>query len=310
MTQKLNLSIFVAVIVMIAVGLINTIDTTRADALSPVYQLPDLSGLAWVKDDLFVAVHDAKNSKENGDRISLLTIPDRSRKLVWQPQSINWPSPLGRSSDLESITRVPETSLFLAAESGGDRKKGYTRIFKLKYDRDRLSLIESINWPVNINNVEAITIAKIKDKYLFLYAERNDGQPGTTIKWASMTLNPWGWTQFQGVEFRGPLEGKNVRPITDMAVDSRNNLYIATAFDPDRDDGPFYSAVYQIGTIELNGENGFQVNLYLQPNRIGGLDGLKVEGLTLQEKPGSQTKMFIGTDDEIYGGVLRQLPFI
>lgn len=307
MKQKLNLSIFVALIVMIVLGLINTIDIMfSAPALSSVYQLPDLSGLASVKENLFIAVHDAKNSKER-PRVSLFTLPDDFHELIWQPQSLSWPAPLGRSSDLESITPIPNTSLFLAAESGGDRKNGYRRIFKIKYDGNTVSIVEWINWPVNIKNVEAIAVARIKDKYVFLYAERSNNRASTMIKCATMTLNPWQWGQFQEVEFTSPLQGKNIRPISDMAVDSRNNLYIATAYDPDRNDGPFYSAVYRIGAIELDGKDNPRVNLYPKPTEIGRLDGFKVEGIAIEEKPNAEIKIFIGTDDENYGGVLRQL---
>jgi hypothetical protein len=46
------------------------------DSLSSSNPLPDLSGLAWMGEDLFVAVHDAKNPDElDRPRVSILALP-------------------------------------------------------------------------------------------------------------------------------------------------------------------------------------------------------------------------------------------
>ena len=47
--------------------------------------MPDLSGLAWIQGDLFLAVHDAKFPDE-GDlpRVSLLEIPEGLDGIQWK----------------------------------------------------------------------------------------------------------------------------------------------------------------------------------------------------------------------------------
>jgi len=92
-----------------------------------------------------------------------------------------------------------------------------------------------------------------------------------------------------------------------MDVDSAGRLYIAAAYDPkgtvsDPDNGPFRSAVYAIGRIVDDA-----VVLDAEPKILGLLDGLKVESVTVRELDGEK-QIFVGTDDENYGGILRLLP--
>jgi hypothetical protein len=44
--------------------------------------------------------------------------------------------------------------------------------------------------------------------------------------------------------------------------------------------------------------------------RLGNLDGLKVERIAIREKVESGNQIYIGTDDEHYGGILRLLPVL
>jgi hypothetical protein len=42
--------------------------------------------------------------------------------------------------------------------------------------------------------------------------------------------------------------------------------------------------------------------------RLATLDGLKVESIAVRESSEDGRQLYIGTDDEHYGGILRQLP--
>src|SRR6185503_8392568 len=100
-----------------------------------VTSIPDLSGLAWVEGDTFLAVHDAKNPEElDRPRVSLLKLPQSLDGIAWTTLSISWPRPLGPSGDLESIARIPGTDSFLLVESGEGRQgvKRFNRVFLLK----------------------------------------------------------------------------------------------------------------------------------------------------------------------------------
>jgi hypothetical protein len=83
----------------------------------PVQKLLDLSGLAWLDGDTFLAVHDAKNPDENTRvRVSLLVLPRSLEGLLWRPLRPHFPG--GQSSDLESAARIPGTDKVLLVESG------------------------------------------------------------------------------------------------------------------------------------------------------------------------------------------------
>ncbi len=50
--------------------------------------LPDLSGLIWLKEDSFLAVHDSKNLDSNQPRVSLITLaPIRQRSVMATPEN-------------------------------------------------------------------------------------------------------------------------------------------------------------------------------------------------------------------------------
>jgi hypothetical protein len=96
------------------------------------------------------------------------------------------------------------------------------------------------------------------------------------------------------------------RPVVALDIDSFGCIYIASAFDPDDDDGPFASAVFRIGKLE--DEDGPVVDLYPEPILEGTLDGLKVESVAIRETAEDGLQIFVGVDDENYGGTLRELP--
>ncbi|MDJ0524269.1 MAG: hypothetical protein PX634_02835, partial [Microcystis sp. M53600_WE12] len=247
----------------------------------------------------------AKNKGKKSDpsqaRLSLLQLPTEEKPLLWQVLRVDWPNPEGLSNDLESITSIPETNLFLLAESG--EKKPFQRLFLVAYNQQKVKIVEQINWPIAVENVEAIAVSRQGDRYLFIYAERADSQESTKIRWTDISFNPLKFGEFQSVTFRSPFgSGKNIRLISDLAVDKQGNIYIASADDPDSA-GVFRSAVYRIGQVKADN------SLIIAPNpqKIAEIDGSKVEAVTTRESPRGEVEVFIGTDDENYGGFLRPL---
>jgi hypothetical protein len=62
--------------------------------------LPDLSGLTWLKEDSFLAVHDSKSLDPNQPRVSLINLPQSSKGIEWQTLKIDWETVGGISMDL------------------------------------------------------------------------------------------------------------------------------------------------------------------------------------------------------------------
>jgi hypothetical protein len=269
--------------------------------------LPDLSGLAWLKEDSFLAVHDSKNLDSNQPRVSLITLPQSAKGLSWQPLTIDWESVGGIAMDLESITPIPDTNLFILAESS-NYQKHRGRLFLMKFENSDLKPIAITDWPQSIINIEAIATTKLNNQFYFFYAERGAAQPSTNICWTTLSVEPFSIGDCHATRFSTADPTPHIRQISDLAIDASGTIYIASAFDPNQDNGPFKSSVWKIGKVELDQTNLPQINLVPENHAIAEIDGFKVESLALRPTPNQQPEIFIGTDDENYGGTIRLLP--
>jgi hypothetical protein len=270
--------------------------------------LLDLSGLAWVEGDTFLAVHDAKTPDEDDrPRASLLTLTHDARGLTWEPLDLEWPEGVALPSDLESIAAIPDGGGFLLVESGDDGGP-YQRMFHLAPDAEgELAIADVIDWPAEPTNVEGSAVARVGDQLLFLYAERAQGEPTTQIRWAPLTLEPIVFGDFSEAPFTSPaVRGPDDRPVSALEVGPDGRIYAASAFDSGDDDGPFSSSVWRIGRVTP--DDGGSIVLGAKPRRLATLDGFKVESLAAVRGEEDETQLFAGTDDENHGGVLRPLP--
>jgi hypothetical protein len=294
-------------------------DGVRSDrsGFRPVQRLPDLSGLAWVGGDTFLAVHDAKNPHElDRVRVSLLRLPQSLEGLLWKPLWVRFPG--GPSSDLESAARIPGTNHVLLVESGDDAGP-FQRIFLAKVVGNGVSVTDVVEWSwfTDVFNVEATAVAETDHgfSYLFIWAERASGEQSTEIRWAKLMVDPFAiGPEFSSATFKLPdnlvdADGNSLynRPVVGMEVDAAGRLYIVAASDPegtveDPDNGPFRGAVFQIGGVADGA-----VKLDAEPTLLAIVDGFKPESIASSGVSGG-IELFVGTDDENYGGTLRPLP--
>ena len=98
-----------------------------------------------------------------------------------------------------------------------------------------------------------------------------------------------------------------------LDIDQQGTIYSVSAFDaesaglPNPDNGPYASGVYEIGKIKLENKKP-TVELYSQPTEQALVNGFKIESIAVRnENDSDRPQIFIGTDDENYGGTLRQL---
>jgi len=94
--------------------------------------------------------------------------------------------------------------------------------------------------------------------------------------------------------------------VSALEIDGGGRIWAASAYAPDRDRGPFHSAVWEIGRCGAGADGGGEVTLSESPRRVAHLDGVKTESLAM-EGSGSETQLFVGTDDEGFGGLIRRL---
>jgi hypothetical protein len=272
--------------------------------------LIDLSGLAWIEGDRFLAVHDSKNPDEKDrPRVSFVWLPKSPDGLYWQPLEMNWQGPLGLSNDLESLARVPATEQFLLIESGEKSFAGQQckRIFLAEVERQGLKILSTLNLPA-VRNIEGATVARLGKRLFFIFAERADHRPHSEIQWAELQLAPLRLGSLQRARFTPVgFSGRNWRPVSAIESDRQGNLLVASAYDSDDDNGPFRSVIWRIGQIRLEKDGRSRLLLKPSPERLAILDGLKVESLALRES-GGKLELFAGTDDENYGATIRPIP--
>lgn len=297
-------------VILLAAWLVASIYGTlfRTPAEGPDRSL-DFSGLAWLRGDTFLVVHDAKIPDESArPRAGLMHLPRIPGSVGLSLLDVSWPAGEGMSHDLESIARIPGTETFLLVESGDDGAERQ-RIHVAEVSGDEIQITKALSWPVPVTNVEGSAVARVGSELVFLYAERAHGSNVTYIAWAPLTLNPLAFGSSDSVMFRSPDPiGPGARPVSALEVDSQGRLYVASALDLERDEGPFRSVIWEAGRVDADEMGIPRVVLFPTPRRLATLDGLKVEGIAVRERPSGEVELFVGTDDENYGGVIRRLP--
>lgn len=297
--------------------LVNFSFLSTSGLTSPNQALPDLSGIAWVTGDTFLAIHDAKYPSESAEpRASLLSLPSQLGGTIITPLNITWPQGESLGSDLECVAKIPEvantkdTPLFLLGESG-DNDRGSKRIFLSELNNNTLIVTNSIPWPNDIHNVEGCAVTAVDNELVFVFAERAHGSGVTNIDWATIFLDPLRFGPVNSLEYQVPDEQQaNFRPVSALEIDDTGKIFISSAIDPNDDAGPFASKVWLAGHISSpQNSTSSPIVLLDSPKPLASLDGLKVEGLASRPTGnGSSTEIIIGTDDEFHGGVLRILP--
>ncbi len=279
------------------------VERTPAGEHDPV-PMPDVSGLAWVAKTTFLVVHDAKTPDEDDrPRVSLVTLVPGAAP-AWTPLDVDWPRTGPPSHDLESVARIPDTSTFLLAESGNSGSP-HRRIFVTDLEAPRLTIREVAAWPVQVHDVEGAAVARRGEELILVFAERAHGARLTELVWGRLSLDPLTLRDLRRLPFENPLMGRDTRAVSAIEVDPEGRLYVAAAYDPG-DEGPFRSAVWQVGRFADRAEGGADIELLAEPVRLATLDGLKAEGLAVTGRDG-RGNLVVGTDDEDFGGTLRWL---
>jgi hypothetical protein len=287
--------------------------------------LLDISGVAWLEDDSFVAIHDGKNDEAESDRprVSLLLLPadvvtppelarEAAGGIYFRNLDVDWPT--GKPNDLESIARIPGSRQLLLVESGDDCSE-FQRIFLATLGTSyQLSVDEVVAWPdsgradcAGVFNVESSAVFTLGDQLFFVYAERAEGLPHTELRWATLQLGPLRFGPFSSARWRARVQGPGVRPIVALDVDAEGHVYAATAYDSGEDDGPFRSFVSRLGQFRPSPGGAAR---FVPSGRFADVarqDGYKIEGVTVRPRADGTIEAYAGTDDENYGATLRRV---
>lgn len=279
----------------------------------------EFSGIAWlateesdeVVQEVFLVCHDTRDNDAERDlpRLSIVRTPVDPRGIIVEELDVEFP---GRTvpNDLESIARLPGRSGALLVESNADGTDPDPMIYLARWDEDlNVEIVSSVPWPETpepLVNVEATAVVTVRGWDYFVYAERAEGRDTTNINMTRLVVGADGEIRFgrrwTSVPFTAPVP-PGARPASGMDIDTMGNVYVSSAYDPG-DLGPFDSAVYRAATVRAGGGIGARLRPVEPPQQLARSSGLKVEGVGLVA---GSFPIFIGDDDEDYGGLLRQL---
>jgi hypothetical protein len=305
-------------------------DQGSTGSFEPIIGPTDISGLTWLGStgdeegaaELFLAVHDGKDEEGERDltRVSILrSATDESGVARNELRDLEFPV-RGLSNDLESVARIPGQQALLLVESGNGGDKAdllssdadagmYYATYDLRDGEADITLVSYTKWPTTpqpLNNVESTAVVAGDGGLWFMYAERASGSDDTIINWTTLDIAADGTLTF-GDEWRsapftrpGPADA---RPASALEVGPDGAVYVASAWDPDDDGGPFESAVWLVGF--WNAETAL-LEALPEPQLVARADGFKIEAVAVAGE-GDDAPIFIGVDDENYGGTLRLL---
>jgi len=266
-----------------------------------------ISGMAAIDDGVLLVVHDTKGDRE-GPRVGVIQFAD-SASPVYHPVSIDWSGYDWPSSDLESASQVPgEQGLFLLAESGYWKGR-YGRVFRMRLENDGgtwSGMVEGhYMLPEETDNIEGMAAVRAEEETLLILAERggSDKNPQCLLRLFRIGGGTDELIVMDEQEFAAPgwTDKARNRDCSDIMVDDMGKLWISSTDDPG-DNGPFRSIIYEAGAVNLDGP---LVTLLPVPEERWRLDGLKVEAIGPPMVGNSG--ITVGTDDEVYGGILRPL---
>lgn len=279
------------------------------------------SGMEQIDSQTYIVVYDLKNFQP-GLRLGLVKVTEEELS-VSGIKIENWDAE-GISSDLESICRVPETDDEYFISESGNWQGNLGRIFHIKVDTSTLTakVLGSVKIPMLHKNDIGLTgdqyeamlsLPYDENKRIVILGERGGSvvNPQGVIRWGIFNILEHTFTMegegLKGIKVDVPGEWNNIkikRSITDFHVDSKNKLW-ASASEDQGDSGPFYSVIYQLGSINVeNKEKPFTLNQTI--SILEEVPGFKIEALSGSCK-GIQSSHTFGTEDEIYGGVWRPI---
>lgn len=255
-----------------------------------------ISGMAWIDrpgdTPNLAIVHD--NKTEDLDRLAIVSIPPQGKP---QYIPIPWSNETELPVDLEGLVAVPDDDFrFMAVASQG-------RVFDFRLDPDRhtIEIIQTFDLPdiPDNSNFEGFALTRICDRLVAVWAHRGEGEDPGVLYWGELNLDRGEIVLRGRQEVRVPQPLGNPRHISDVKIDRAGRVWVSSATDPG-DEGPFNSAIYTIGRVELEDET---ISLDPFPNLtpIAAYAGHKIEAIEILP----DDRSIFGTDDEIFGGFVR-----
>mgnify|MGYP001159858775 FL=1 len=245
-----------------------------------------ISGVAQFEKG-FLVVHD--NKKKDQPRISYLDKSLNLRKLIWPEPKLPY--------DLEALHKVPEfRNKFIAMESTGKAYLFYVDPFDF-----RIEIVQTFTLPgiSNKMNLEGFAIFNSAQGQIFLYGDRGSNKRNSTLITAFYDPSNHNIYEVNKFEIELPIPKKSKRNIADLTIDINGGVWTSATSDPGNN-GPFKTAIYQIGQMNNTGTFDFNHPSLLSPLMV--IENQKVEAMIFDKGD-----LILMTDNENYGATYLRI---
>tara|TARA_B000000475_G_scaffold161673_1_gene130239 strand:+ start:692 stop:1543 length:852 start_codon:yes stop_codon:yes gene_type:complete len=235
----------------------------------------------------FIVVHD--NKKKDQPRISYLDKSFKIRKLIWPEPKLPY--------DLEALYRIPGyKNKFITMESTG---KAY--LFYIDPFNFRIEVVHTFTLPglSNKMNLEGFAIFNSAQGQIFLYGDRGSNKRNSTLITALYDPSNHNIYEVNKFEIELPIPKKSKRNIADLTIDINGGVWTSATSDPGNN-GPFKTAIYQIGQMNNTGTFDFNHPSLLNPLMV--IENQKVEAMIFDNGD-----LILMTDNENYGATYLRI---
>ncbi|MDP6339262.1 MAG: hypothetical protein QF842_02915 [Candidatus Marinimicrobia bacterium] len=243
-----------------------------------------ISGLAAFKNG-YLVVHDNKKKKQ--PRVSYLDNKLQITKLIWPEPKLPY--------DLEAAVTYPnKPNRYILMESTGKCYEVFVDPKDFRVDVLHTFTLPGLKATMNL---EGLTIYPSGQGLVFIYGDRGADTRKSTLYTAFFSPEKKSFYELKRFTFDLPEPKKYKRNIADLAIKADGSLWTSATSDPG-DDGPFTTAIYELGEINPAGAFTPIHPDLLKPIMV--IAGQKVEAMMFHNG-----RLVLMTDNENFGTTVK-----
>lgn len=256
-----------------------------------------ISGISGIDAEHFLVAIDGR--KPQHPRLAILSWK-KAQKPVLTP--LGWCDKDNFPVDLEAIAAIPSHKKeYLFLESKGT----VTRIQLEENNTCKVTAKFDLPNTTADSNMEGLALHCFGENCFLAWAERGDDKTPAKLSWTRFDIheNQLDAPENKPFEFKAPYPQQHLRSISDLAIDTKGQVWVAASSDPG-DEGPFYSALYTLGTF-VQHENHLDLNVAKETKPVARYEteNVKIEGIVF-----TAAGLVLGVENENLGGKVAILP--
>lgn len=255
-----------------------------------------ISGISSIDAEHFLVAIDGR--KPEHPRLAILNWKKAQKPVLTQ---IDWCDKANLPVDLEAVTEIPNQKEYLLLESKG----AVTRIQLEENNSCKVTAQFDLPTATADSNMEGLALHCFGENCVLAWAERGDDKTPAKLSWTRFEINDnqVHTAELKSFEFKASYPKQDMRSVSDLTIDSKGQLWAAAASDPG-DEGPFHSAIYNLGTFALHEKQiTFNNAKEIKPVAKYETENVKIEGIVA-----TPNGVLLGAENENLGGKVAIFP--